>query len=374
MLSSSNLARNSLYSPRDQSCADKAVSPFALKKLEQAGLGDFVARVLEEKPFSREQSLRLAQISFPLLFALAQLQPEKVVRAKLRPLLFAAVQSELASNEISDVRDSLRLSLKNARTALGTDVPLSIAVDDWHSGNFARLLELLSALREDNVSILGPSTSELKLIAQHLEKKDTPQQAVAPSIFLELKSAGILSIEGGSDLKLHADAALHGFSLTFAHNLVRARLFQHTTGGAELHSSRSVESFLQDIFALRESLLPTGALHTWSLWSSWLLDSSLPKAEVPLGLEVLQALLLAKLLLPEVPWIRAPLSLVGMRLAEIAGDAGVSDFGYVAADTESARRLGLLPWSLVSGEFQAVHELCGTISSSSNAQVVYENG
>jgi hypothetical protein len=276
---------------------------------------------------------------------------------------------------MGDVLDGVRELLRTAKHKFSATVPLFLTIDDWHSGDFTQLLDLLAQLQSESVSILGPSTSELKLIAQGLEKKSNPPSLVPSTVYEDLRAAGISNIEGGSDIKLHADAAAHGFDLTFAHNLVRARLLQHTTSGSAPAASREhVASFLQEIYALREMLLPSNAVQTWSLWSSWLLDSSLPKAEAPLGLEVLHALLLAKLLLPEIPWIRAPLSLVGMRLAEIAAEVGVSDFGYVAADADSARILGLLPWSLVSGEFQAPHELQANISQTSLPDVVYENG
>jgi len=374
MRSSSNIAL--VGNASDKTNTLNQPSGFSLKKLEQAGLEDLVPHALEALPYSEEQASRLLLLPLPLLGALANLQPRSEVRARLRPLIFSPVQKSLAENRtLPEIASEIRTAIHHARSFFGPYTPLSLAVDDWHSGDFSSLLEVLTELSHEDLNILGPSTSEIKLIAHRVYSVSDPEVSVPTDIFEQLSKAGIKNIEGGGDLRVHLAAAERGFQLTYTHNLVRTRLLSSSTPGKGASSTQyHTDSFLSEIYALRKALLPNKGVDTWALWSSWLLDSSIPQPDAPLGLEVLRALLLARLLLPEIKWIRAPLSLVGMRLGEIAAEFGISDFGFVAVDAESAKRLGLLTWSLVSSEFQASHDLEGAQFSALTPQPPYENG
>lgn len=82
-----------------------------------------------------------------------------------------------------------------------------------------------------------------------------------------------------------------------------------------------------------------------------LLDRSQPKEAAPLGLEIARAIAIARLVLPEVPLVRAPISLLGAKLAHIALYCGAQDLGYIALDMTAAEQSGLLRLQDIVGEF-----------------------
>ena len=60
---------------------------------------------------------------------------------------------------------------------------------------------------------------------------------------------------------------------------------------------------------------------------------------------MLRAVALGSLALPDVLYVRAPITRLGEKVSHIALHFGANDLGFVAVDELSARRLGIAPYS-----------------------------
>lgn len=328
---------------------------FRTKRLQELKLDAIAARVQDRQPLSRSDAVTLAQAPFAALAALSEIA-QRPGPARLQPLFFVPLltilrqsgSSKKALQTLCDRTDAVMSHVHGAAAVL--------AIDEWGDrDNYPKLFDTLSTFSETkpaSLHILGPSTADLKKL---IPLEDSSSRSALKGFFEALRATGVSTIEGGSNRELHRLAAENGFRSAVAHNLTRTRL-------ALSDGAFQSDEFIAELYDVRAALIKTGALETWFPWSSAVLDTGLPKADAPLGYEFLRALLLGRLLLPEVRYIRASLSLVGIRLAELAYSFGINDFGYVAADTETAEGLGLTPMSSALAELQISHTLSGNIA------------
>ena len=341
----------SVEAERKQPSPSEIQGGFRFKRFQDLKLGEIADRIQKRLQLSVADAQTLSQAPFAALAALAE-GANRIEQARLKPLFYVPIGSILQQSGSSKKALQTLADRTDAVLSHCGGENLSLAIDEWGDSNsFPKILETLVAfceIKPEALEILGPSTADLRKLAP--AENDETGSHFTPDFFSSLKSAGVDTIEGGSNRALHSLAAKNGFRLAVAQNLVRTRL-------AVQSSTASNEGFLQELYAVREELVPSRKLETWFPWSSAVLDTGLPKADTPLGFEFLRALLLGRLLLPEVPYIRASVSLVGIRLAELAYSFGANDFGYVSADAETAERLGLIPMSSAVSEFQVPHSL-----------------
>ncbi len=101
------------------------------------------------------------------------------------------------------------------------------------------------------------------------------------------------------------------------------------------------EPWVATLLAVRDAIHATGRFAAWYPALTAALDqSSLPDGE-PSGLEVLRAIALARLLLPDDVAIGAPVTTLGVKVALTALDFGASYSGPLAADRQTADALRL---------------------------------
>lgn len=263
---------------------------------------------------------------------------QTVLTPRLRPVLFIPL-SELIAQEgavraFRLARD--RLLCADAESGLWRE-KISLAIDSWTSEVslnevLTQCVQLTKSPRLRNRFIpLGPSTSELR------ELLHPSRQTTLGAIFRQLKSHGLKSIEGGTDFELHRLAAEAGFVVNIGQELI-LRTAPHGSG-----ARIAPPQFCEGLHYLREKLVPSKALETWFPWCPKLLSPQ--GVDSGGGIEVLRAISLARLALPTVRHIRAPLSLLGKQLAQLAPEFGANDFGFAAIDSDSAKMLGVLKMS-----------------------------
>jgi hypothetical protein len=213
---------------------------------------------------------------------------------------------------------------------LEQSLPLFLAIDRWSGGNSPKmLLELIAELVATftlgrKISIIGPSTAELLALAA---QNESAKAAALENLLQVFRDGGVHCVEGGSDLKVHRLATELGLNVAVGQPV------------------REVTTFAQDLWELNQQLGASGLLAVWFPWSTTPLDGPITgstgsKTE-PLGLQLLQAIALARLLLPHVPRIRASVSLLGINMANLALAFGANDLGYAAVDSDTSRALGI---------------------------------
>lgn len=327
-----------------------ARSRFLAAQLAEHGLDSIAELVSAGLPLTEDEAERLLTVSPALLLRIIEGREDLALprlTEALRPVFFLPVSSMLAEHGRDAGRAELETMVATANALRPEGTSLTIAVDGWqnHRGRFAvpneLVLDTLAELVSGNpdLTIGGPTSGELK----SLLSDETDSQALE-ELLAGFVRAGIRTLEGGGDLRVHRAAAEAGFRLVYAQNLVRSRIIQ--TG------EQAPGRFLAELFRIREELIPLRALDTWHPLTSVVLDFGTPKQEAPLGLELLVAIALGRACLPEVARIRAPISLFGMKVAELAMRFGANDLGFAAIDSQSAEQLGLIRWEVVERELQ----------------------
>ena len=331
--------------------AERQAGSWMERQFGEHGLADIAAAVRSRTPLTISQADLLTRAPVPLVLRLAEQSPTHVIEDLLRPVRFIPLAALLSENGSTRALEECSASIENALEQTPEKSSLHIAIDSWsftggrHPVSYDAVLQTLAALRErfaPRVLLIGPSTGELKSLIPESDSELND----ASNVLRAFRDAGIERIEGGNDLKIHASAVASGLQTTFAHNLVRSRMRRGDDAPRP-----ECRSFLEELFELRTKLFPAYIPETWYPWSSVVLDHGQPKQEAPLGFEVLFAIALARLCLPEVQFIRAPLSMIGPRMAEVALQFGANDLGYAAVDADTADQLGLVRWQI------AVHEL-----------------
>lgn len=337
---------------------------FAFAQLKDAQLLGIAAKICNgEELTAAEMRWLVTGVPLALLGKLVQACtefPTPAQRPRIRPVCYVPLAAWL---EEGGKGYALRMA-KQTLSAVSRDISLNkrlfIAIDRWH-GHFALedLLDTTCELRlfdefEFNLSVLGPSTLEIREMLQ-ASAIDLDRQPSLLELLSTLRQAGITSVEGGSDLEIHEPAAALGFSLAVgqpfysdeddAVESLQLPLFAGERHNAERR--RITDRFLSDLLIVRSRLTRSGLVAVWFPWAG---SSNTGHSNSLAGIstDIIRSIALARLLLREVEYIRAPLSRFGRQLAEIALWFGANDLGFAAVDSRTAAALGICRMSLIS--------------------------
>lgn len=327
-------------------------SRFTELAFEKAAVVDIAQNLLDRRPLSFLQVEHLVNnVEPPVLAKLVEIvhSVTDVSGVRLRPLIFVPLAKILEQHGKDKALDIALLRINSV--ARGLSVNLSsvfIAIDRWH-GNFERdeLLEVIyaalsqSALAEILICV-GPSTSQLLKLEGNVSGEEDRLSRL-DIILANLRMVGIGSIEGGSDIEIHLLAAARGFSLSFGQEVRRLASMRSLGRGQDKAGKQAGfdNSFADCLLAISDKLAFTGKLNTWYPWAKNCVDSFCLDGGCVLGVQLLRAVALGRLLLPNISHVRAPLSLFGVKMAHVALSFGANDFGYAALDAETADLLGI---------------------------------
>ncbi len=312
---------------------------FAYSRLEREDLTQLATLIFNGEELPLRDVERIArEISLPMLAKLVQIQrlgrafqSAKRLEVRIRPVCFLPLASLLEEGGKEFALDLCTSYLRELDKNLTLAQDILMAVDRWHglfaTDDFLSSLFSLSHLdgARNRFAILGPSTFELDQIAEMHSLSE---------LLTRLRLAGVTTIEGGSDLELHEFSVRRGFAVAVGQQLA--------------NNNGSWDRFWREVLHLRTRLVPSGALQVWFPWSSTPLDRSENSAESPLGEQTLRAVALGRLVLPEVPYIRSPLSLMGCKVSHVALEFGANDLGFGAVDSRTAERLQIERLSTVT--------------------------
>ena len=330
------------------------LTEFSKQKIAEHGALELSESIASGRRLSLQEIEFLEELSLPILGKLIQIQSlsrgevksDHHPKVMLRPLVCLplaewldvdGVPSALAKAEALLHGEELRQILQDH------DCTLSLTLDRWH-GKFdftvinSLLLKLQSSF-DSSFALLGPSAREIKEIAQahqrNPENTEDMKMFLSESILPTLRMLGIDTICGGTSLRIHKLCADLGFRNFISLDLNKYRL--------ENTDSRDA-SFAKQLFEIRETLPEKNA--GWLPLFRTVLDKIIPGVSSkdrtqPLGLEVLKAVAIARLVLPDYKSIQAPLAMFSHKAADIAVRFGANDFGFVAATADTAKELEL---------------------------------
>lgn len=348
---------------------------FTAHTLASAGLLEVAEAILVGAPLDAAHGASLSRASLPILGKLIDLRTLVAARAapslpagpslpppaRARALVVLPLAELLETDGLSDATEKaveLVIAAYSRAAAGASDAAAGlfddqgatlIALDRW-VGTFNRdeLLSaigaLLSALEpRGSFSIFGPTTGELK---QMLREREAPPSRLARAeveplrgLAQSLLECGVRTVEGGGDLDVHAVCVEAGFFVTVTHDLSRLRIPRDVSTRNDAGRS-IVDALIEARDRLRALDDSRGGFAAWSPWLPAVLDATF-RGDSPLGLEVLSSIAIARLLLPRVSFIAAPLSLLGPNAAEVAHSFGANDLGLFALDSTSASQLGI---------------------------------
>lgn len=324
----------------------RRVGAFAERCLAEARVSEIAEKLLIESPLTIAEAEHLANaVALPVLAKLIEVTravvPRGVGPLRIRPVISLPVGQILVQDPTSAL-EKCQQYLANLSEQLAVPGPIALTVDSW-VGDF-RYQDVLTVLGQlahftpnDNSFIpLGPSTVEIKELCQRIQF-----QGAAPETLRELlgefQANGVASIEGGCDLVIHEVAGALGFQLSMGQSVEKG-IVEASDKQRPINFTRD---FIETLFLIRSQLLPLRQVSVWFPWSQQILDRGSFCEDQPLGEQLLRAIALGRLLLPEVPFIRAPLSMLGAKVAHVATQFGANDLGFAAVDSQTAEVLGI---------------------------------
>lgn len=340
----------------DSSLFTNSVSPLLLRAIKDPQLVSIAKKVARKALLNEREAFAITQASLPVILKLIELSKLTVSSEKhirIRPLLCVPIGESLKSHNKEETLSHCLLYAEQATKGFTSEKEIYIVPDFW-SGTHSiyDLLWVLSKLKENandsfSLSPIGPSFLEC---AQIQSNYDLTFEALLSA----LRNAQVPSLAGESSLDSLLQATKMGFDLALGQSL-------------EISNSGDVnwEKFIDTIFAYRTLLLKSGNIKSFRPLSNHPIDSVQVQPQAPLANTLFKAISIARLLLPEVPFIRAPLSIFGMKAAHVAVHYGANDFGFGALDTSSQEKLGLMlykdvlevinqhPLGNTAGEFDA---------------------
>ncbi|MCB0358453.1 MAG: hypothetical protein KDD44_02425 [Bdellovibrionales bacterium] len=296
---------------------------------------DFLEWISSDGDLTPAMLSRLAgDISLPLIGKIVELR-QQVARdrrpPRIRPVICVPLSGMIAEEGIERAAGKAAAYLRAVDEDVDLEQAIGIAVDSWPSTReLPSLLEcaqsMLSAQRYRNrFFLLGPSATELK------ESLHSPK-ALAEALRM-LAAAGVIGLEGGTDREVHRQAADAGM--------------RSSIGQVVQVDARGVltEDFLAELYEWRRETRRARSYVSWFPWCREPLDVGRTVSQAPLGAAMLRAVALGSLALPDVLYVRAPITRLGEKVSHIALHFGANDLGFVAVDELSARRLGIAPYS-----------------------------
>jgi hypothetical protein len=291
-------------------------SDFGVKKLRNHGLSEFVDNIKAHQPIDRNGAERLLTLSLPLVIKLGELyrmySNHSTSAQLLRPVFFFDTTSAEMSANFEDLVHSVNQQIATfiSRNPEVSDVWLafsSMRFDDEFIHCVARLRNKLPP----NVHLVGPTSGELKAIPW-IKNVDDP--LLLKKLLGSLLEVGFASLDGGTDLSVLSTACEVGLKVSVA-QLLRAGLV----------------GFIDDLFTIRSTLGGYGNFAIWTPRFQSMLDDLDPVSTSPLGIEILRAIVISRLVLPSHVCIQAPVSLLRTKFAHITLNFGAADLGYVSA-------------------------------------------
>lgn len=279
----------------------------AVRQIESAGLSDVACRILADEELEAADLSRLARASLPLLGKLVELQSEPPVETTLERTVFCPVASFLEERglEAAIVRACEEIG-KSAGSSAG---PVYLVIDRWNglanSGELAAILAaLVTRFGGERLQVVAPGTEFARAMGSGL-------------------SAGDLGIPGVR--RIDSDRS----ALNSVGHLGIDILIQQ--------SSLTGEPLIAELLEVR-------AFRCLAAWTPHLAtppDRSELAGGEPLGAEVIRAVAIARLALPARVEVRAPVAMLGPKLAQVALGFGATHLGPAAVDARTAAALGI---------------------------------
>jgi len=331
----------------------KKCSRFVSQQLEQSGALILSEKLLSLSALDSGDLEILSRLSLPLLGKLVELTEMDLVQKKIKiqPAIFfplAKLLETQSRNEIIEIFRTRILELKKDNTLPDSCL---LVVDNW-IGDFelSSFLDLLSSILGEVRSflylhLLGPSTADLKKITG---KNLANGEISTTKVLAELKFAGVSSIYGGQDIDIFLEAAKQDFELSFEQDISSIPAWKEISSlpkpsgdGFFSEKGKRGTSFLSQLLFLRKHLLLSGKFQRWFPASAIPSSQSLVRSEQPLAVDLLRTIAIARLTLPEVSFVSAPLNYFGSKLAHVALAFGANDLGFAALDNETEIALGV---------------------------------
>jgi len=322
--------------------ASQRVSKFATQELERAGLVEIGEKLRAGVGLHQGELERLADRVSPLHLAkLVELVYPLRQDVLLRPVCHLPLAQLIEETGRRQALQSTEQEITTLAAKLAPGEMVHLALDRWN-GKFPPedLLGVLQGVSlstsEVKYTFLGPSTAEVRLFTKTFSgaEEDQLMQALG-----SLLNAGVATIEGGDDLQVLKAAASCGFFLHVGQKV--SCVPKEGNGQGSSHAPKLSGTFLSQLQLIQTELAAARRLSAWFPGSEGPLDSENLAPHLPLGLQLLRAISLGRLLLPEAARIRAPLSLLGIKLAHTALLFGADDLGFAALDNRTAQLLGV---------------------------------
>ena len=318
---------------------------FAYKCLKTEGYIEIAQKLASSEDLSRAEIERLAnEARLPILAKLVELvssiKPAKEV--KLRPLLSLSLEDIAQESSFEDKLQCFSDTIDKIDQNLSYSGPIFIRLDSWITeGSLSEKLSLLKQAvvskteRVNKFKVLSPSSADIKKLLAKGDIEDISE------VFSALLENGIDTIEGGCGLDVHFKAAEKGMKLVIGQEV------QSIADSGANHQAYFSDAFIDLLISIKE-LSESGLVEHWFPFTSKNSDTSIHDNQ-PLGAQMLRAVALGRLVLRDVDYIRAPLTMLGVKLSTAAQSFGANDLGFAAVDSRTSEKLGLIKMSDIQG-------------------------
>lgn len=329
----------------------KKSSRFVSQQLEQAGALTLSEKLLSLAALESSDLEILSQLSLPLLGKLVELAEMDIVQKeiKIQPAIFFPLAKLLGTKTGNEIIEIFRTKIFELKKANSFPESCLLVVDHWIGDfEFSSFLEVLSSILSEvqsllRLQLLGPSTADLKKI---MGKSLLNGENSTTGVLTQLKFAGIASIYGGQDIDIFQEAAKLDFELSFEQDISSIPAWRKISSlpkpsgdGFFSEKGKRGTSFLSQLLFLRKHLLLSGKFYRWFPASEIPSSQSLTRSEQPFAVDYLRAIAIARLTLPEISFVSAPLNYFGPKLAHVALAFGANDLGFAALDEETEKAL-----------------------------------
>ncbi len=322
--------------------SDFPLSNYTYAQLKRACLSSISEKLYYNQELHYEEKYRLiAHTPLPLLGVLVQLKRLSTNWPKLaaaRPLICLPIGGMLERKSKQEALDQSAQELSNILNKVQIYNELCLISDYWQ-GDFeiADLVYILKTLVKQfsdttKITPLGPSTVDIQSMVRSDEKRSYKETII--DLISTLKSFGVSSIDGGTDLPIHKLAVEQNLQVAIGH-----LISEKEPGSAQ---ETWAEQFCKDLDYINSNIAPTGKCVVWYPWVDKSINSRNLQDNSLLGVHVLKAIALARLLLPTIKHIRVPWSLLGESISHIALSFGANDLGFGAIDYRTAEQLQII--------------------------------
>lgn len=279
----------------------------AVRQLESAGLSDVACRILADEELEAADLSRLARASLPLLGKLVELKSEPPVETALERTVFCPLASLL---EERGLEAAIVHACEEIGKAAGSSAgPMYLVIDRWNGlANTGELANVLAALRArfggKRLQVVASGAELALAVGSGLSADDLRTLAVCriDSDRSALNSVGHLGI----------DILIQQSSLTG-------------------------EPLIAELLEVRAFCY----LSAWEPHLATPPDRSELAGGEPLGADVIRAVAIARLALPSRVEVRAPVAMLGPKLAQVALGFGATHLGPATVDARAAAALGI---------------------------------